>query len=298
MMQEVTLLESFIPVLLIKGNSTVILLERYSINAISDINQGLPILISLLFLTFPYYYLILLPIHECGHLIFGLLSGYRFFSFRIGKLQLIKRGNSLRICKEWNPISDGQCLMSPPLYKDKSHPYILYMMGGAILDALLMFVLVIVSQLTRFPNTALQWVVLYLAALEFLSVLANVVPIKLYGVNNDAMITVLMGKDVLAIKSWYAYAHIRQGYMEGKTVSELSQFYFVLPCQVDYNNDLITYYLLELFQYYVQTEKWEELKCCIEQTEQAQIRWDRELKAKWKKAKDECEQYRSRRPQV
>lgn len=267
-------------------------------NTITNINQTLLILISLLFITFPYYYLILLPIHEGGHLIFGLLSGYRFFSFRIGKLQLIKRGNSLRICKVSNLISDGQCLLSPPMYKDRSHPYILYMMGGTILDALLMLILVIVSQPKYLPNTVLRWIVLYLAVLEFFSALANVVPIKLHGVNNDAMVTVLMRKDVLAIKSWYAYAQIRQGYMEGKTVSELSQFYFALPNQVDYNNDLIVYYLLELIQYYVQTEKWEELKCCIEQTEQAQRGWDRELKEKWKKAKEVYEQYKSRRLQV
>lgn len=36
-------------------------------------------------------------IHEAGHLIFGLLSGYRFCSFRIGSLMWIKKEGKLQL---------------------------------------------------------------------------------------------------------------------------------------------------------------------------------------------------------
>ena len=35
-------------------------------------------------------------VHEAGHLVFGLLSGYRFSSYRIGSLMLLRSGGKLR----------------------------------------------------------------------------------------------------------------------------------------------------------------------------------------------------------
>ena len=40
-------------------------------------------------------------IHEAGHLIFGLLSGYKFSSFRIASLIFVKENDQLKIKKRW-----------------------------------------------------------------------------------------------------------------------------------------------------------------------------------------------------
>ncbi len=42
---------------------------------------------------------ILIPVHEAGHLVCGMLSGYRFVSFRIFNLTFIKIDGRLRVRK-------------------------------------------------------------------------------------------------------------------------------------------------------------------------------------------------------
>lgn len=64
-------------------------------------------------------------VHELGHLLFGLLSGYRFVSFRFGPRLLAQCG---LVCR---------CVMEPPaLDKDGAFPITLYSLGGIILNTL------------------------------------------------------------------------------------------------------------------------------------------------------------------
>ena len=52
-------------------------------------------------------------IHEAGHLVFGLLSGYKFISFRVFDFKIIKDGNGkLKIRFERLAGTGGQCLKS------------------------------------------------------------------------------------------------------------------------------------------------------------------------------------------
>lgn len=64
-------------------------------------------------------------VHELGHLLFGLLSGYRFVSFRFGPRLLAQCG---LVCR---------CVMEPPaLDRDGAFPITLYSLGGIILNML------------------------------------------------------------------------------------------------------------------------------------------------------------------
>lgn len=53
-------------------------------------------------------------LHETGHLIGGLLTGYKFCSFRIGNLQLQRENGALRFRRLKLAGTGGQCLMTPP----------------------------------------------------------------------------------------------------------------------------------------------------------------------------------------
>ena len=51
-------------------------------------------------------------LHEAGHLLFGLLSGYRFCSFRIGQWMLARQNGALRFLpvfpgRDGGAVSDG-----------------------------------------------------------------------------------------------------------------------------------------------------------------------------------------------
>ena len=64
-------------------------------------------------------------LHELGHLLFGLLSGYRFVSFRFGFRLLSQRG---LLCR---------CVMCPPEPDEDGYfPLALYSLGGICLNLL------------------------------------------------------------------------------------------------------------------------------------------------------------------
>ena len=70
-------------------------------------------------------------IHEAGHLVFGLLSGYKFISFRIFDFKIIKDQNGeLKIRFERLAGTGGQCLMRAPEYVEGKFKYKLYLLGG------------------------------------------------------------------------------------------------------------------------------------------------------------------------
>ena len=70
-------------------------------------------------------------IHEAGHLVFGLLSGYKFISFRVFDFKVIKDENGkLKIRYERLAGTGGQCLMRAPEYVEGKFKYKLYLLGG------------------------------------------------------------------------------------------------------------------------------------------------------------------------
>ena len=58
-------------------------------------------------------------IHEGGHLLFGIISGYKFVSFRIASLTLVKE-DKFKFKRYSIPGTAGQCLMDPPEYNENN----------------------------------------------------------------------------------------------------------------------------------------------------------------------------------
>ena len=52
-------------------------------------------------------------LHEGGHLVCGLLSGYRFLSFRVGSFTLLRQNGRLVLRRFYLPGTGGQCLLEP-----------------------------------------------------------------------------------------------------------------------------------------------------------------------------------------
>ena len=88
-------------------------------------------------------------IHEAGHLLFGLFTGYRLVSFRLFSLILKKKDGRWRIGREPAMMAGiaGQCLMTPPRMKNGDFPYRLYNAGGVILGLAVSAALIVVSLL-------------------------------------------------------------------------------------------------------------------------------------------------------
>ena len=89
-------------------------------------------------------------IHEAGHLVFGLLTGYRFSSFRIGNFMWIKENEHLKIKRLSISGTGGQCLLVPPETSDEKTPFVLYILGGSIAN--LVFALIFSTLYLLFRN--------------------------------------------------------------------------------------------------------------------------------------------------
>ena len=74
-------------------------------------------------------------IHEAGHLVFGLATGYSFVSFRIGSFIITREEGKFRFGRFSLPGTGGQCLMEMKDYSP-SYPFFLYNAGGAIFNFL------------------------------------------------------------------------------------------------------------------------------------------------------------------
>lgn len=77
----------------------------------------------------------IIVIHEAGHLVMGLATGYKFVSFRIGSLIFIKEDGKIRLRRFSIVGMAGQCLMMPPeTDAPEQLPYFLYHFGGGLFN--------------------------------------------------------------------------------------------------------------------------------------------------------------------
>ncbi|MBE6862931.1 MAG: M50 family metallopeptidase [Ruminococcus sp.] len=80
--------------------------------------------------------LVIIVIHEAGHLVMGLATGYKFVSFRVGPLTFIKEDGGIKLRLFSVMGTAGQCLLMPPdTDSPENAPYFLYHLGGGLFNA-------------------------------------------------------------------------------------------------------------------------------------------------------------------
>ncbi len=90
--------------------------------------------------------------HEAGHLVFGLLTGYRFLSFRVGSFMIQKGQNGMKLHRYSLAGTGGQCLMVPPDIVNGKMPYVWYNLGGALMNLLTAVISIGAAYLSRENN--------------------------------------------------------------------------------------------------------------------------------------------------
>lgn len=114
-------------------------------------------------------------LHEMGHLIAGLISGYHFIMFRLFSRLWINTENGLSRRKEYIPGVLGQALMTPPK-KEKKVAAFFYHLGGVIINALTILLFIIFGQRSQDPFSSYFF---YLSAgMAFYLILTNIFPFK------------------------------------------------------------------------------------------------------------------------
>lgn len=179
-----------------------------------------------------------IAIHEAGHLIFGLLTGYGFSSYRLGSFMWLMEDGKLRFRRLSIPGTGGQCLMTPPDIVEGKIPYVLYNLGGCILNtvtALIALVLWLVL-----PKDSVISVLLAMTALFGLILAAsNGIPMRMGGVDNDGRNALMLGKHPKAMRAFWLQLKVNEQLARGIRLKDMPEEWFAAPRQEDMDNSMI-----------------------------------------------------------
>lgn len=192
---------------------------------------------SLVFLYVTHFLHIIL--HEAGHLAFGLMTGYRFLSFRIGSFLWRKEDGRFVVRRMKIPGTGGQCLMSPPKLLNGKAPFVLYNLGGSLANLIFAFLSAAVS-------VGLDAAGVWHAPLFFriLSVdglglaLMNGVPLRLAAVNNDGYNAISLGKSPVALRSFWVQLKANEQIAKGVRLKDMPNEWFFMPSDEELSNSM------------------------------------------------------------
>lgn len=165
-------------------------------------------------------------IHEAGHLVFGLASGYRFSSFRILSFTLLKADGKLKLRRMKVLGTAGQCLMLPPDFVDGKIPVVLYNMGGSLMNLLSAFVFIGLYFVLE-GGTAVLMLIFAVVGLAY--AVMNGVPLRLEMTNNDGVNAMETTRDAEAMHSFWVQLKVIEQISKGVRLKDMPEEWFVMP---------------------------------------------------------------------
>lgn len=200
-------------------------------------NIGLPqLLLMLLFLYVALYLQILL--HEAGHLVFGLLTGYRFTSFRIGSFMWMKKEDRIERRRLRIVGTGGQCLLSPPALTDGKYPFVLYHLGGVFMNLAMALLGIGLFFLLRKTTYAAVFCLLF-SILGLAIALMNGIPMRIGLIDNDGKNTLSLGKSPDALRCCWILMKSNALSSRGVRIKDMPADWFILPETADLGNSMV-----------------------------------------------------------
>lgn len=179
-----------------------------------------------------------IAIHEAGHLIFGLLTGYGFSSYRLGSFMLLKENGKLRFRRLSIPGTGGQCLMTPPDMVDGKIPNVLYNLGGCILNGVT--VLIALAVWLALPKEGVAATLLMMTwVLGLVLLVSNALPLRMGGVDTDGRNALMLGKNPKAMRAFWLQLKMNEQLAGGVRLKDMPDEWFELPQKEDMENSLI-----------------------------------------------------------
>ena len=170
-----------------------------------------------------------LVLHEGGHLAAGLAAGYGFVSFRVGSWMVIRRAGRLRLVRYRLSGTGGQCLLSPPPWREKGFPVFAYNLGGPLANLLVSALCLGGGWLCREGSPFFAAVLVGIAVMGLYLGLTNGIPMKIGGMPNDGYNALCLRNDLAAQRAIWAQLAINAAQMEGRRLGEIPEDWFALP---------------------------------------------------------------------
>ncbi len=182
--------------------------------------------------------LVQMVIHEAGHLVFGLATGYQFSSFRIMNFMWLKENGRIRRKRFSLTGTGGQCLMNPPDMVNGKIPVALYNFGGSIMNIVvsaifLCFYLIIPGM--NFLTVSL----LMFSVIGLILGLMNGVPMRLGVVDNDGYNALSLAKDDKALRSFWIQLKVQEQQAKGIRLKDMPEEWFRMPADDEMRNSVI-----------------------------------------------------------
>lgn len=176
-------------------------------------------------------------IHELGHLVFGLLTGYQFASFRIGSLMFVKKEGKIKLKKFSLMGTGGQCLMIPPEMENGIMAYRLYNLGGVIFNVIfgaVGFLLVLLFN----DNAVLELFSIQFAIVGIAFAIINGIPIHA-DVNNDGANVCSLGKNSEALRSFWIQLKVNALITKEVRMKDMPEEWFQIPSEKAMENNAL-----------------------------------------------------------
>ena len=176
-------------------------------------------------------------IHEAGHLVFGLLTGYRFISFRVSSFMWMKDSDRIRFKRLSVAGTGGQCLMAPPELKDGKMPVQLYNYGGAIMNLIASAISGGLSLLCPAGSLFRPFLLMMLVT-GIAYALMNGLPIRTGLANNDGRNAWDLARNPEAVRAFWITLKMNELSAKGVCLRDMPEEWFAVPDEEGMKNGI------------------------------------------------------------
>lgn len=195
--------------------------------------------LGIMLLSFYIGMLFQIVVHESGHLVFGLATGYRFSSFRIGSFMWLREDGRLRLKRQSIAGTGGQCLMSPPELVDGRIPVVLYNLGGSLMNlivsALLLLLFFVLGEGSLFGMFCAVT-----AASGVMFALLNGIPMRMGTIDNDGYNALSLGKNKGAMGAFWLQMKVNERLTQGMRLRDMPEEWFKVPSDEAMENSMVS----------------------------------------------------------
>lgn len=178
-----------------------------------------------------------MALHEAGHMVFGLLTGYRFSSFRVGSFVWVKTAAGIK-CKRFSLAgTGGQCLLEPPAWTENGIPYRLYNLGGVMVNLMLAVVFLLLWRVSGASLWSDFCITMVVAGVAF--AIINGIPMSVGPVDNDGRNALMMGKNMAALHAFWVQLHVAALQVQGVRMKDMPEELFQMPTDDALDNSMI-----------------------------------------------------------
>jgi len=219
--------------------------------------KGLLTLEILLLVMIAVSYQIVLILHEGGHAVFGILTGYQITLFRIGIISLVHEEGRVSVKFYHAYASSGQCILCPPNVENGANvPFVLPTLGGIIGNVILCGISAVplLFSSNRHPFIRIFFCILFITSL--LNVLLNGIPGNSAINSNDGLNFKLLNNNAQTRRSLYCQLHIINKLCRGVTYKELAEEMVTVPRPSDYTNPIMVWHQMVTYYRFLDNDRW------------------------------------------